>query len=51
MLGAVNPVYVNNFGVDVDRYESKANGQLMTIQGTSENDYIRLGLLAVAIDL
>jgi hypothetical protein len=51
VIGAVDNVFVNNFGTDVDRYDTKVSGPALTIAATSSRDLVRLGLIAVAVDL
>jgi hypothetical protein len=51
VLGAVDSVYVNNFGVDVDVFGAKVSGQELKIEAGSTEDFVRLGLFAISVDL
>jgi hypothetical protein len=48
-----NPSYDNNFGIEVDAYDLviDASTGIPPIVATSENDGIRLAVLALAVDV
>ncbi len=51
ILGATNPVFVNNFGVDVDSYDTTVAGATLAINATSTQDLVQLGMFALSSDL